>query len=153
MSSPQYRRSPRNLKFSQPLATRYEKSFQPHKKSICGWGYIPWKIRIQRQTIRKLLGQRIINEKLQKSQSKSFFCQRFIFTIFSICTEFSSPTRKKITPTQGPNSQPKSQFDLRHCYINLLKNDSIAGGMQTLKSLWICQCIFLIVIKLQKLSY
>ena len=36
--SPQYRRSPRNLKSSQPLALRYEKKLAPHKKAICGQG-------------------------------------------------------------------------------------------------------------------
>ena len=38
ISSLQYRRSQRNLKFSQPLATRYEIFFLPHKKNICEWG-------------------------------------------------------------------------------------------------------------------
>ena len=32
---PQYRSSPKNLKFSQPLATRYEKKIFLHKKNIC----------------------------------------------------------------------------------------------------------------------
>ena len=36
ITSPQYRRSPRNLEFSQSLATRYENSFQPHKKILVG---------------------------------------------------------------------------------------------------------------------
>ena len=38
ISPPQYRRSTRSLKFSQPLATRYKKLFYPNKKNICGWG-------------------------------------------------------------------------------------------------------------------
>ena len=59
---------------------------------------------------------------------------------------------KKITYTQRANCHPKSQYDLSPCYINLLKNGSIpplhhpgGEGMQTMKSLWICQCIFLVV--------
>ena len=41
---PQYRSSPKNLKFSQPLATRYEKKYSFTKKIFVGSReYIPWK--------------------------------------------------------------------------------------------------------------
>ena len=62
--SPKYRRFPRNLKFSQSLATRYE--------------YTPWKIRIQMRTTRKLLGSGTKSE----NQSKSIFGLTFVFTIY-----------------------------------------------------------------------
>ena len=39
ISSPQYRRFPRNLKFSKPLATRSQKIFSPSKNIFMGgWG-------------------------------------------------------------------------------------------------------------------
>ena len=64
ISSPQYRSSPRNLKFSQPLATRYKIFFSPTKKYLCvRGGYMPWKIRIQGHATRNLLGQGTKSEK------------------------------------------------------------------------------------------
>ena len=69
---------------------------------------------------------------------------------------------KKIIPIQSASSYSKSEFDLSSYYINLLKNGSPLSpslprpllslrGMQTMKSLWIGQCLFLIAIKLWKL--
>ena len=41
IKTPQYRSSPRNLKYSQPLATRYnKKKIVPHKKIFVGNGSI-----------------------------------------------------------------------------------------------------------------
>ena len=84
-SSNQYRMSPRNLEFFQPLATIYKKSFS---------STILWKIRIQRQTTRKLLGQGTKSDKWQKLQLESFFLFE-IHIIFYIHREFSSPTWKR----------------------------------------------------------
>ena len=87
--TPQYRRSPRNLKYSQVLATRQEKNVAPHKKKIfVGRGeYIPWKITIQIQTTTNLLGYKTKSEKFQNYKRNHFsffffFCLRYLFTIF-----------------------------------------------------------------------
>ena len=49
---------------------------------MCGLGeYILWKIKLQIQTTRKLIGGPK-SEKLLKLQSESFFCLRFAFTSF-----------------------------------------------------------------------
>ena len=96
---------------------------------------IPWKIRIQRQTTRKLLGQGTKSEKWWKLQLEYFFLSfflffcflRFIFIIFYIYTGSFQVLPKKITPSQSANSHPKfQQFDLISYYINL-KNGSISS--------------------------
>ena len=120
---PQYRRSPINFKFSQPLATRYKRKLAP---DIDGGGglYTPWEIGIQRQTTKKLLVQGTKSEKRQKLQSESFFLVEIHIHYFYTYWEFSRPTWK-ITYTQSANSHPKFQYDLSPYYINLLKNGSI----------------------------
>ena len=102
--SPQYRRSPRNLKSSQPLATRHKKKLAPHKKNICGWGkggVYTMENKDTNTEYQKFV--RVLDQKCEivELNSESFFCLRFLFTIF-FYREFSSPTRKKSPPPKVP---------------------------------------------------
>ena len=121
--TPQYKRPPRNLKYSQALATRYEKEIQPPTKRIFVGReeYIAWKITIQMQTTTNQLGYGTKCEKFQKLQSNFFFfCLRYVFTIFYTGSFQVSP--KKNHPNL--KSHPTSKFDISPSYMNLLKNGS-----------------------------
>ena len=56
--SPKYRRSQKKFEiFQAPSYKKQKKIIAPSKKMLVGdWEYIPWKMRIQIQTSRKLLG-------------------------------------------------------------------------------------------------
>ena len=118
-----------------------------------GGGVYTMKKRIQRYKGRKLLRWRTKSEKWYKLQSELFFLFEIhiIRYFFIYVGNFQVPPERN-HPTQSANFYPKSQFDLRPYYINLLKIAQSPlhnpGGMQIMKSLWICQCIFLILIKL-----
>ena len=90
---------------------------------------VPW---VQIENTRKLLGQVNRSEKLQSElQSKFLF---FLFEMICIFYTGSFPVSpEKTTPTKSANSHPKSQFDLRPSYINLLKN-----GSSPRWELWYC---------------
>ena len=114
LSNPQYRMAPRKLKFYQPLALRYKKRFSSS---------IPWKIRIHRQTTRKLLWQGTKTEKCRdNSQLELFLSFEIDIHYFLYIQGIFKSHLKKITPPKKANSHPKSQFDLSFYYVNLLAN-------------------------------
>ena len=101
--SPDTTESPQEIwNFSQPLATRYKINFYPQLKNICGQeGYIPWKIRIQIQTTRKLFK---VEENCRNYNQNHFYCLRFIFTnFFTGSFQVSSSPPKVPIPIQNPN--------------------------------------------------
>ena len=65
ISSPPIQKFPKKFEiFPAPNYKIQKFFFAPQKKYLCvGGGYMPWKIRMQRQTVRKLLGQGIKSEK------------------------------------------------------------------------------------------
>ena len=102
--SPIYRRYSINFKFSQHLATIYNKN--------CRWGeYMPWEIRMQIQTTREFSVLRTKFEKFQKQQSQSFFLFK-IHIHYSLYREFSNPTWKKLSLSANPH--PKCDVDVLH---------------------------------------
>ena len=120
---------------------------------------MPWKIRIQRQTTRKevvMAGEQKW-EMVESNIRIVFFVWDSYSWYFIYTGNFQVPP-EKYHLTQKGNFYPKSQFDLSFWYLNLLKKGSHPlpatapppSPMEdaNMKSLWIGQCIFLIVIKL-----
>ena len=108
ISSPQYTRSPRNLKFSQFLATRYKKKFQPHKKKYLWVGEIyHGKQRYKDRLPESCQGSGPKVRNGRNYEHNHFFCLR-LYSLLSIQGIFKSHLEKinppKVPiPTQNPN--------------------------------------------------
>ena len=150
------------MKFSQPLVLGTRKFFSSTKKIfVAGWRIYTMKNKNTKTDYQKVF--RLRDQKWEMVKITigiiflffvffGFFCLRFIFTILDICREFSSSTWKNypIPKCQFPPKIPIWPKSTLHKAFWKCLNSPLhhPGEMQTMKSLWICQCIFLIAIKL-----
>ena len=91
----QYRRSPRKFKFSQPVATKYEKKFSPTKWRGGGGGAYTMENNDTKTDYQEVV--RVGDQKWEMVEITIriiFFCLRFIFTIFIYTGNFQVPPEK-----------------------------------------------------------
>ena len=101
---PQYRGSPRNLKFSQPLATRYEKNFlASHKKNVWVGGEYTMENRDTNTNYQKVV--RVWDQKweiVEITIGITVLFEILLHYIYFLYRDFSSPTWKKSSPPKVP---------------------------------------------------